>query len=393
MNKANVFTAILGVVLVAAMVVGYFMFAKPFESDSGDQTALHNSESEEARPKPPADIESLEGVSALQKEHLQAVRELKEFIKAHPEGGPEVATAFTRLHKEYYRFPSQAHFDEIFYGEPDLFSHLVAEPDAKPSQLDVSFLNLWKFSAENYNLNAEAEINIANEMINLQPEIYKILSEYCSDLSIGVTETCNPPVEKLLSADQIETFNQLVVDVKNHLDNVDVAVPALLAAGDLETLTRVYVKRTRVMHKMRLFGLTTPGEIMASAIKTTTYAEKAGNVEKQIDAQIDYALVVTQLLYGTEGYQDTVASILEAIYHPDGKLNSKVGWYSRKLARSYELVASGQHTQGNHMDLLGTTQLALVDPGFKRFLELNVGFDFDSPVMQPYIDAAIYKPE
>lgn len=328
---------------------------------------------------------------------LTSTRELKNFIaqndpRTNPDveiGNFDIFEAVIRISTNYDKLPTETHFQEIFYGEPDIFSSAVAPVDAAPSQAEASILNLYQFAIDEFGGGAEFELNYANDLINNNPDLYMPLAEYCREtvkFELGFDELCEPPVEEMFNAEQQQRYREIFAETEERLANAEPYLEVMREQEMWMDLARIYNKRTRLMHKASYFGVVSLEDTYQSALDTVEFANNAGTLHEQVNAHFEIALFVSLARPYFEDPDAIIVENMSLIYDPGGPLYEGTVRLADKARGTYLALESGNYTERHHMTMLGLTSLAKGDPAFKDFLAYAADFDYESEVLRPYFE-------
>lgn len=404
-QKKSIVTNIIAIALALLISVGGFFAVMWYlgigeNSDPAQQQQYSDRIEESELPK----TESQEDAFIVARHYISSdeytfasTQEIKKFIAANdPRTNPdvemgnfEIFKAVLRLNSNYDKLPTEEHFQEIFYGEPDLFSSAVAPVDAEPSQAEASLVNLYQFAIDNFGGGAEFELNYANDLINNNPDIYMPLAEYCRETvkdTLGFDELCEPPVEEMFTPEQQQRYRQIFAVTEERIANAEPYLEALIEEARWLDLARIYNKRTRLLHKASYFGVVTLEETYQSALDTVEFANNAGRAHEQVNAYFEIALFVSLTRPYFEDPDAIIVENMSLIYEPGAPLYEGTNLLADKARATYMAIESGDYTQRHHMTMLGLTSLAKGDPAFKDFLAYAADFDYESEALKPYFE-------
>jgi len=321
---------------------------------------------------------------------LESIRRYKLLI-----GNPEYknsgfrikSDAVNKLVSMYVSTPSPENFNEIFFGEPQIFRNIVADVDAKPNQIDSSMLNLLKFSSDILPT-AESELKIANALFNHNKDLYLKFFTACKKVVNLEENGCQPDIDALLTSDEKELFYEIEREFKQRRAAADTDIEFLRTVQTKGTIARLGSIRSRVFHKAMYLGFTTPSEVQDALEQAVIDTEFADGGEEIVTARFEKAIFLSLLRPNPTAEQvEEIAQLIKPLYEPSGTLSHLKPWYLGTLTTAYRELSGEEYSIQHEMAMRGPLAIAKVEPEFKNFLVEEVGWDFEgiaiSRIMNP----------
>jgi len=319
---------------------------------------------------------------------IEAIRNYKKIV-ANPEyqnNGYRVrANAVNKMVSIYAGSPSPEIFNEIFFGEPQIFNNVVAPVDATPNQIDASLLNLHTFAFGVYPV-AESSIKMANALFNNNIDLYLKFFNACRTVSVIEINGCAPDVDTLLTAEEKILFFEIDRAFTQHMSDADADLLRLRDTETKGTIARMGYQRSRVLHKAMYLGLVTLSDVEKAMQQAIVDAEASGNKEPIVTSRIEYAVFLS-LLEPDIAEVERIAELLRPIYDPEGEFFYLRDWYVNRLTTAYVALQDDEYSIRHEMEMRGPIAISKVEPGYKEFLVTVAGWDFEgvsvSRIMAP----------
>lgn len=275
--------------------------------------------------------------------------------------------------------PTPENIDLVF-NENSMFADLYADPDAFPSQLDVSVYNLYKFAYDNYHPSAELDVKVANSLLNNNIDVLRELSSQCVTPENKPIYFCSPNDvdESVFTEDQLRRMEEVRTEVSATLERLEYEIDELRDAEAYTVVARVLTKKARIMLKSLYFGVSTYATTESAMIEAISFYESRGNVEGEFTSRIDYAIFLRGL--HPDPTPDEIQLIVDVVHpiYTDTKFEDAI--YFDRLKEAYE-SEKREHSVIIGMMIRSNANVATVVPEYKAFLETNAGWDFNDPAI------------